>query len=381
LWLSGLPDSWRLGWAAFARALERGATRLGSAPLAGFAGWLADDLEIGHPSSLTIEQAIAASLERPVAAEPLAATPFARLLRIGPRRACRRPRLLLVAPCSGYAASVLAELAAILLEVGELAVLEWRDARLVAAEHGPWGAAEQAAETGRAVAHFRPDLVVAVSQAGDAALAATLAARATGNGPAGLVLLGTPTLPEVEPTPLQRALALLPEATLAALCLEEVGAGWPGAGRQVFPGRLQLATVAASDPWAYGAVRLGALAERLGGRLGSQSRALGQLHALQDVPGELWLDLVARLRGPTPAFPEATREASRGLALLTVEAEADALVGRGQTHGLHARLLPGGPRAAFTLAGAAHHELFTGARFRKQLAPRLVAFADRLRGG
>jgi poly(3-hydroxybutyrate) depolymerase len=69
------------------------------------------------------------------------------------------------------------------------------------------------------------------------------------------------------------------------------------------------------------------------------------------------------------------------LALLTVEAEADALVGRGQTHGLHARLLPGGPRAAFTLAGAAHHELFTGPRFRKQLAPRLVAFADRLRGG
>lgn len=379
--LSGLPEPWRTGWAPFARALERGAVRLGLAPLASVAGWLADDLEIGHPSSPAVEQAIAALLGRPVAAEPLDESPFARLVRIGPRRPARHPRVLLVAPCSGYAASVLAELAAVLLEAGELALLEWRDARLVPAEVGPWGMAEQAAEAGRAVARFRPDLVVAVSQAGDAALAATLAARAEGDGPAGLALLGTPSLPEIDPTPLQRSLALLPETTLAALCLVEVAAGWPGAGRRVFPGRLQLATVVASDPWIYGAVRLGALAERLDGRAGSHSRALGELHALQDVPAELWLDLVARLRAPTPALPEAMREASRGLALLTVEAEADALVGRGQTHGLHERLSPGTPRAAFTLAGAAHHELFTGPRFRTGLVPRLSSFLDRLRGG
>ncbi|MEJ5233005.1 MAG: hypothetical protein WHV64_12460, partial [Geminicoccaceae bacterium] len=163
MFLAGLPEPWRTGWAPFARALERGAVRLGLAPLASVAGWLADDLEIGHPSSFAVEKAIAALLGRPVAAEPLDESPFARLVRIGPRRPARRPRVLLVAPCSGYAASVLAELAAVLLEAGELALLEWRDARLVPAEAGPWGMAEQAAEAGRAVARFRPDLVVAVS--------------------------------------------------------------------------------------------------------------------------------------------------------------------------------------------------------------------------
>lgn len=383
MFLAGLPEPWRAGWAPFARSLERGAARLGLAPLAGLAGWLADDLEIGRPPVATVEQAIAGLLGRPLAAEPLAEGPFARLVRIGPARSGRYPRILLVAPCSGYAASVLAELAAVLLEAGELALLEWRDARLVPAAHGAFGAAEQAAETGRAVARFAPDLVVAVSQAGDAALAATLAARrdAPDRAPAGLVLLGTPSLPERDPTPLQRSLALVPEATLAALCLTAVGGNWPGAGRRVFPGRLQLSTVAAADPWIYGAVRIGAIAERLDGRSGPRSRALADLHALQDVPGELWLDLVARLRGGTPPLPEAAREASRGLALLTVEAEADALVGRGQTHGLHGRLAAGGLRAGLTLPAAAHHDLFTGPRFRAALAPRLLAFTARVREG
>lgn len=374
--LAGLPEPWRAGWAPFARSLERGAASLGLAPLAGWAGWLADDLELGRPGAPPIEQAVAAALGQPVGAEPLAERPFARLVRLAPQARCRRPRVLLVAPCSGYSASVLAELVAVLLAGAELAVLEWRDARLVPAAAGPWGAAEQAAETGAAVERFAPDLVVAVSQAGDAALAATLAARAAGHGgPAGLVLLGTPSLPERRPTPLQRSLALLPEPALAALCLVRVAGGWPGAGRLVFPGRLQLSTVAASDPWSYGLVRLGAVAERLDGRTGPQSRALGALHALQDVPGELWRDLVARLRGPGAPLPEPARAAGRGLALLTVEAEADQLVGRGQTHALHEALALGAtPRARLTLPGAAHHELFGGPLFRAALAPRLLAF-------
>ncbi len=375
--LAGLPEPWRAGWAPFARSLERGAVGLGLAPLAGFAGWLADELELGRTGAPPIEQAVAAVLGGPVAAEPLAEGPFARLVRLVPGSVGgRRPRALLVAPCSGYAASVLAELAAALMVGAELAVLDWRDARLVPATAGPWGAAEQAAEAGAAVARYRPDLVVAVSQAGDAALAASLAARAAGpGGPAGLVLLGTPMLPELAPTALQRTLALVPEATLAALCLVRVAGGWPGAGRLVFPGRLQLSTVAAADPWGYGAVRLGALAERLDGRAGPRSRAMDELHALQDVPGELWRDLVARLRAATASLPEAARAASRGLALLTVEAEADQLVGRGQTHGLHARLAPGRvPRARLTLPGASHPDLFTGPIFRALLAPRLLGF-------
>lgn len=385
--LAHLPEPWCAGWAPFARSLEKGAAGLGLAPLAGFAGWLADELELACPGAPPIEQAVAGVLGGPVAAEPLTEGPFARLVRLVPGSSGgRRPRALLVAPCSGYAASVLAELAATLLLGAELAVLEWRDARLVPAAAGPWGAAEQAAEAGAAVACYRPDLVVAVSQAGDAALAACLAARAAGpDGPAGLVLLGTPMLPEHAPTALQRSLALVPEATLAALCLVRVAGGWPGSGRLVFPGRLQLSTVAASDPWSYGAVRLGALAERLDGRAGPRSRALSDLHALQDVPGELWSDLVARLRASTPALGEPARAASAGLALLTVEAAADQLVGSGQTHGLHERLAPGRvPRARLTLPGAAHPDLFTGPTFRALLAPRLLGFlatlADRRAG-
>ncbi|MDW8371266.1 MAG: hypothetical protein RMK81_13400 [Geminicoccaceae bacterium] len=380
--LDELLAPWRAAWAPWLRGLEAGSARLGLAPLAGLAGAIAEDLELGEPRPLPFEQALSRAAGRPIAAETVAEGPFFRLLLVAPRSGRGRLRTLLVAPCSGYAASVLAELALVLLETGELALLEWKDARLVPAAAGPFGAADQAARAGEAIARIGPDLVVALSQSGDAALAATLAARVADprGAPRGLALLGAPVVPEVGRTPLQQALASLPEAALPTLCLARVGPRWPGEGRLVFPGTLQLQTVAASEPWLYGTVRLKALVERLDGRDGPWRRALGDLHAIQDVPGDLWLDLVRRLRGGGSArLAGEVRAAARGLALLTVEAGADALVGPGQTHGLHDRLGPSPAlRARLTLERAGHHDLFVGPTFLGSLAPALLGFAGEL---
>ncbi|MCX8102032.1 MAG: hypothetical protein N3D77_12430 [Geminicoccaceae bacterium] len=380
--LDELLAPWRAAWAPWLRGLEAGSARLGLAPLAGLAGAIAEDLELGEPRPLPFEQALSRAAGRPIAAETVAEGPFFRLLLVAPRSGRGRLRTLLVAPCSGYAASVLAELALVLLETGELALLEWKDARLVPAAAGPFGAADQAARAGEAIARIGPDLVVALSQSGDAALAATLAARVADprGAPRGLALLGAPVVPEVGRTPLQQALASLPEAALPTLCLARVGPRWPGEGRLVFPGTLQLQTVAASEPWLYGTVRLKALVERLDGRDGPWRRALGDLHAIQDVPGDLWLDLVRRLRGGGSArLAGEVRAAARGLALLTVEAGADALVGPGQTHALHDRLGASAmPRARLTLDRAGHHDLFVGPTFLGSLAPALLGFAGEL---
>jgi poly(3-hydroxybutyrate) depolymerase len=381
--LDELLTPWRAAWAPWLRGLEASSARLGLAPLAGLAGALADDLELGGPPSVPLAQAVARAARRPIAAETIHEGPFSRLVLIAPGNGRGGGRTLLVAPCSGYAAAVLAELALVLLERGELAVLEWHDARLVPAAAGPFGAADQAALAGEAIARTGPDLVVAVSQSGDAALAATLAARGADprDAPRGLVLLGAPVVPEVGRTALQQALASLPPATLAAACLTRVGRGFPGEGRLVFPGTHQLRTVAAAEPWLYGTVRLGALVERLDGREGPWRRALGDLHAIQDVPGELWLDLVGRLRGAGAPLSEEAWAAARGLALLTVEAGADALVGPGQTHALHDRLGPSrAPRARLTLERAGHHDLFVGPLFLGNLAPALLGFAGELAG-
>lgn len=368
---------WREGWAPWLRGIEARARDFGLLPLARWAAALAEDLEVASAPASPLEQAVARVAAQPIATETLAEGPFFRLLRFAPLGGSAGPRILLVAPCSGYAACVLAELATVLASAGRLAVLEWKDARLVPVAAGRLDAAEQAALCGAAVARFAPHAVVALSQSGDAALAAVLAARSATDRalPRALVLLGSPVVPEAAPTAWQRALARVPETTLATFCLERVGPGWPGEGRLVFPGVLQLATVAASEPLLFGAVRLRAFSERLEGENGPGCRALRDLYAIQDVPGELWLDLVARLRRPKTELSEQARAAGRGLALLTVEAGADALVGRGQTHAVQARLEPEGAlRARLTLPGAGHHDLFTGPVFRALLAPRLRAF-------
>ncbi len=65
-----------------------------------------------------------------------------------------------------------------------------------------------------------------------------------------------------------------------------------------------------------------------------------------------------------------------GAPLLTIEAGADGLVGRGQTHAAHRRLAPLGAVSVgrHTVPGADHHDLFTGPRFRSAVAPVLGAF-------
>ncbi len=372
-------DLWtRLGdaWALWLRDVEERAHDFALFPLARVLAALRE--ELAQPRlAISLEQALAREDGGPVAAAGLAESPFFRLARFPPAQPRARMRILLVAPCSGYAASVLTPLASLLRRAGELAVVEWKDARLVPEAAGRFDAAEQAAAVGTAVAAFAPDVVVAVSQSGDAALAAVLAARARADrcAPRALVLLGCPIDPSRSPTALQQMLAALPEATLAALCLSRVGPGWPGQGRLVFPGALQLATIAASEPWLVAAVRLRALSERLEGVEGPACRALADLFAVQDVPGELWCDLVRRLRRARPKWTAEMRAATSGLALLTVEAEADALVGRGQTHALHADLEPARvPRAQLTVASARHHDLFTGPAFARTLAPQLTAF-------
>ena len=117
--LDELLAPWRAVWAPWLRAFEAGSARLGLAPLAGLAGALADDLELGEPPTVRLAQALARAAQRPIAAETIHEGPFSRLVLIAPGNARRGGRTLLVAPCSGYAAAVLAELALVLLERGE----------------------------------------------------------------------------------------------------------------------------------------------------------------------------------------------------------------------------------------------------------------------
>lgn len=341
---------------------------------------LARTLAAGAVAPRPVEQAVAGDAPFPVDAEEILRTPFLRLVRL--RGSATGRRFVMVSPHSGYATAITSPLLIALLSLGELVVTDWIDARLVPLAAGPFGLANQVATAIEAAAvQDGPAHLVALSQSGPAVLAAAsiLATGPERLRPASLTFLGCQLAPETGRTPLQQLLAGLPHEALAQGLTAAVSVVQPGAGRRVYPALFQLLAYSMASPGLYGEIQLGLLHEIAAGRSGDYERQHLDLHSLLDVPAELFLDMLdwavaGRLgRSGTLTLAGQGHDLTplRGLPVLTVEAGSDGLVGPGQTHAL-AELLPG--VTSTTLAGAQHHELFTGPGFAASLPDILRRF-------
>jgi poly(3-hydroxybutyrate) depolymerase len=341
-------------------------------------------LDATRPIPRPVEDAVRRDVRFPVTAEQVSSTPFLRLVRL--RGPATGRHFLLLAPHSGYAAAVVSPLVAFLLGQGEVLVTEWTDARLAPAAAGPFGLADQVATGLRAATSAgAPVHLVALSQSGPAALAcaARLAADGREAAPASLAFLGCQLDPRVAPTALQQALGSYPREVLAHGLTTRVPAGQAGAGRRVYPALYQFLAYGLASPGLYAEIQGGLLRELATGRSGDYDRQHLDLHSLLDVPVELFLDMLAwqldgsPWRGETVLVGGKPYDTGTLLAVpvLAVEAGADDLVGRGQTHALGRRL----PQVrSTTLPGASHHDLFTGPGFAAATAPTLRRFYDGL---
>lgn len=328
-----------------------------------------------------IEAAVARDHPGVSSAETVLDEPFFRLVRL--RAARSGPPILVVAPCSGYAGAVLGELAAGLLPAGEVYFLDWTDARLVPLAFGRFGLAEQLALVLRAVdAVAQPAHLVGVSQSGAVTLAAAALAAAGDSlpTPLSLGLLGAPIGRSERPAVADVLFGSLESTGLGQSLLSTVPERYPGAGRRVYPGLLQLLAVAATNPRTYLETQAGFWAEIVKDEPGRYDRLHADLHRVADVPAELFVETIEQLRRRPALGDEGLAIAGitipvAGLAalpLLTLEAGSDELVGAGSTH---AALALGGPAStSLTLQDATHYGLFTGPSFAAGVAPRLRDF-------
>lgn len=337
-------------------------------------------------SRRSLEQAVLQEAGGAVRVETVAMSPFARLVRLRGARSPRRT-LLLLAPHSGYAATVLSPLVLSLVGHGELLVTEWIDARLVPRADGPFGL-EQQVEAGLMAAEraTAPLHLVALSQSGPAmlALAARLRERASQqHAPRSLAFLGCQLDPSVAPTALQHMVAGCPRELLLDQLLTTVTDAYPGAGRRVYPALLQLLTYGSVSPGMYAEVQHGLWRELATGQTGGiYQRQHDDMHTLVDVPAELFVDMLDwTTQAPawtSNAVPIAGRPVDlaslRDVPLLTVEAARDELVGSGQTRALHDRLRPRRLARHVSLPQLRHHDLFTGPGFAAGTAPALREF-------
>jgi poly(3-hydroxybutyrate) depolymerase len=107
-----------------------------------------------------------------------------------------------------------------------------------------------------------------------------------------------------------------------------------------------------------------------------------------DVPAEYYLQTVASVfqrhdlargqmswRGKRPIRPETIRDT----ALMTIEGEKDDITSVGQTSAAHAlcTAIPARRRRQYVQLGAGHYGVFSGRRWRDEIAPRIAEFIRR----
>jgi poly(3-hydroxybutyrate) depolymerase len=345
------------------------------------------NLATGEARERDVAAAVERDAGRPLRCELVQDHPFVAIRALRPSGVRPARRILLAAPYSGYATTVLSSLIAALVADAEVLVTDWRDARLVPLAAGRFELAAQVALLAALMRRPGPALhVVALSQATVPALLATavLAADAPAAAPASLSLLGGPIDPRRNPTPANQLFLALPPQALAATWFRRVDPGHAGAGRAVLPSLHHLLLFALAHPEPYLQAQLGAFLELAGARGAGFLRGLKDLHALIDVPAELVLTMLrhvfhepAAIHGGFQLDGRPVRPAAiAGTALLTVEAGNDALVGPDQTHAAHdvTPALADARRGHLTLPGAAHYDLFTGPDMVRRVAPALRTF-------
>lgn len=314
--------------------------------------------------------------------------PFCRLLRFAPAVSRQVPRVLLVAPLSGHRALLVRDMIVDLLPEHDVYVTDWIDAREVPSGERAFGLDENVDYLRRYFELLGPELhVVALCQSAVPAIAAIslIAAAQSPAAPRSLTLIAGIVDPSVRPTRVARLLRERPLEWFERHAIAAVPAPFPGLGRCVYPGFVQLAALMLylSRHMAFGLE----LSRKVASDDGADARRFPFMRlytAVMDLPAEIFLDVIDAMfqrcllprgrltwRGE-PVDPAAVRET----AVMTVAGENDDVAGSAQISVAHA-LLAGVDRARhmhYLLPGGGHFDSFHGAMWRREVLPRLRRF-------
>jgi polyhydroxyalkanoate depolymerase len=323
--------------------------------------------------------------EAAVTEEPVDVTPFGTLLRFAKDFEPAQPKVLVVAPLSGHFATLLRSLVRTMLPEHDVCITDWHNARDVGSEHGRFGFDDYVAHLIRWIEILGSGThVVAVCQPCVQVLAATavMAQLKSPAQPRSITLMAGPIDTRVNPTKVNELAMSRPIGWFERNLIATVPMRFPGAGRRVYPGFVQLAAFMSMNLDRHRKAHID-LYENLAN--GNIEKAMvtkafyDEYFAVLDLAAEFYLETVewifqeARLatgrltfRGE-PVEPRAIRRT----ALLTVEGERDDICALGQTsaaHDLCQGLRPYMKRHHMQ-AGVGHYGVFSGKRWEEQVYP------------
>lgn len=303
------------------------------------------------------------------------------------------PKIMLVAPLSGHHSTLLRDTVRALLPDHEVFITDWIDARLVPLQLGPFHLDDYVDYVREFIRFLSPDLnVMSVCQPTVPVLAA-VSLMATDNEPCyprSLIMMGGPIDTRKSPTSVNDLAIKKPYHWFENHVIYTVPHKYPGYLRRVYPGFLQHAGFVAMNPDRHLTSHYDYYLQLIkgDGESADGHRAFyDEYNAVLDLAGEFYLDTI-RVVFQEHALPKGQWHVRGQLvrpqditksALLTVEGELDDISGAGQTQAAHDLCsgIPASRQEDLVVPKAGHYGIFSGRRWREQVAPRVADFIRR----
>ena len=311
--------------------------------------------------------------------------PFGQLKHFKHKGLKDAPKLLIVAPMSGHYATLLRGTVERMLPGHDVWITDWRDARNVPLEAGKFDLDDYVDYLISWLEHIGPDAhVLAVCQPSVPSLAAAaiMAANKHKCRPKTLTMMGGPIDTRKAPTAVNEHAMTRPHAWFQENVIATVPAYYPGAGRRVYPGFLQLAGFMSMNlgnhmmsHWSM----FKHLVDGDGENADKTKEFYDEYRAVCDMTSEFYLQTVDIVfqRHLLPKGEMLHRGqpvdvgAIEDIAILAIEGERDDISGIGQTKAALtiAKALPADRKKYLRVKGVGHYGIFNGRKWRDEIAP------------
>jgi poly(3-hydroxybutyrate) depolymerase len=322
-------------------------------------------------------------------------TPFCNLINFKKhdvKTTKQQAKLLIVAPMSGHYATLLRGTVEAMLPHYDIFVTDWIDARDIPVHAGTFDLEDYSDSVVAMLHHLGSRAhVMAVCQPSVPVMAAVSLMNAANDPlvPLSMVLMGGPIDTRRNPTAVNKL-------------AEEKGADWfrqnvvmkvtgphAGVGREVYPGFMQLGGFLAMNAERHIKAHRDLYRSLVDGEdvgVEKQERFYDEYMAVMDLTAEFYLQTIDRvfvyhdlphgtyLHRGTKVDPSCITKT----ALMTIEGERDDISGVGQTEAAHdlCRNIPLAKKTHYLQMGVGHYGVFSGSKFRNEVAPRIVDFLN-----
>jgi len=340
-----------------------------------------------------IETVKVGGAEYPVTESIVLRRPFGNLLHFThPGLPADAPRLLIVAPMSGHYATLLRGTVARMLEKTEIFITDWADAKTVPTDAGPFDLDDYIDYLIGYLEHIGPGThVLAVCQPSVPALAATAVMGAAKHPcrPASLTMMGGPVDTREAPTSVNDIAVDRPLSWFKHNVIATVPLGYPGAGRRVYPGFLQLTGFMSMNLQSHLMSHYQMFMHLVNGdgdSADATKRFYEEYRSVCDMTAEFYLQTIEhvfqRHSLPKGEFVHRGKPIDLGAitdtAILAIEGENDDISGIGQTRAA-LKLTTGlaDSRKEYLLAPeVGHYGIFNGGKWRTRIAPVVEEFIE-----